>query len=72
MKVGDLVKHKHLGGLGLIVNKKTVVSNITMGSATKFTVKWLAHTSYPKESYDYFPAFLELSESADKNCPSET
>ena len=72
MKVGDLVKHKHLGGLGLIVGKKNVVSNITMGTATKFTVKWLVHTSYPRECYDYFPAFLELSDQADKNCPSET
>ena len=72
MKVGDLVKHKHLGGLGIIVDKKTVVSNITMGSATKFTVKWLVHTSYPKECYDYFPAFLELSARTGKNCPFET
>ena len=44
MKVGDLVRHKHLGGLGIIVDKKTVMSNITMGLATKFTVKWIVHT----------------------------
>ena len=66
MKVGDLVTHKHLGGLGLIVGKKIVVSNITMGSATKLTVEWLVHPSYPRERYDYFPAFLELSEPVDK------
>ena len=69
LQLGDLVRHKHLGGIGIITGEKTIVSNITMGSAIKFTVKWLVHTSYPKECYDYFPAFLELSESADKNCP---
>ena len=69
MKVGDLVKHKHLGGLGIVVGKKTVVSNITMGSATKFIVKWLEDSSGALVGGDYFPAFLELSESADKNCP---
>ena len=72
MNIGDLVRHKHLGGLGLIVGKKTVVSNITMGTSTKFIVQWL-YTKHPKPAQcDYFPAFLELSESADKNCPSET
>ena len=69
MNIGDLVKHKHLGGLGIIVGKKTVVSNIMMGSATKFIVKWLVIGTYHHGGNDYFPAFLELSESADKNCP---
>ena len=67
MQIGDLVTHKHLGGLGLVVDKKTVVSNIAMGSATKLTVEWLVHTEYPRERYDYFPAFLELSEPTDRN-----
>lgn len=70
MNIGDLVKHKRLGGMGLIVGKKTVVSNITMGSATKFTIKWLvAHWVQPHNHNDYFPAFLELYEETDKNCP---
>ena len=70
MNIGDLVKHKHLGGLGLIVGIKTVVSNITMGSATKLSVKWLvAHWVQPHTQLDYFPAFLELVDQADKNCP---
>ena len=68
MNIGDLVTHKHLGGLGLIVGKKIVVSNITMGSATKLTVEWLVQfTDSPRERYDYFPAFLELSQSTVKN-----
>ena len=70
MKVGDLVKHKHLGGLGLIVNKKIVMSNITMGLAQKLTVKWLvSHWCQPHSHVDYFPAFLELVDQTDKNCP---
>ena len=66
-KIGDLVTHKHLGGLGLIVGKKRVVSNIAMGLATKFTVEWLVHTEHSRKRYDYFPAFLELSDRTDKN-----
>jgi len=70
MNVGDLVRHKHLGGMGLIVGKKTVMSNITMGLATKLTVEWLdAHWVQPRSHIDYFPAFLELYEQTDKNCP---
>ena len=69
MKIGDLVRHKHLGGLGLIVGEKTFVSNITMGLAQKFIVKWLEDSSGALVGGDYFPAFLEPSVSADKNCP---
>lgn len=67
MNVGDLVRHRHLGGLGLIVGKKTVMSNITMGLAPKLTVEWLvAHWCQPRSQIDYFPAFLELAEQTDK------
>lgn len=67
LQLGDLVRHKHLGGLGLIVNKKVVMSNITMGLAPKVTVKWLvAHWCQPSSHIDYFPAFLELAEQTDK------
>lgn len=71
MNIGDLVRHKHLGGIGIIVNKKTVVSNITMGSATKFTVQWVECRTGVLLSGDYFPAFLELVDQTDKNCPSK-
>ena len=67
MKVGDLVKHKHLGGLGLIVGEKRVMSNIAMGLATKFIVKWLVNGTYHHGGNDYFPAFLELIKPTDKN-----
>ena len=67
MKVGDLVRHKHLGGIGIITEEKTVVSNITMGSATKFIVQWLECRSGVLLSGDYFPAFLELIKPTDKN-----
>jgi len=67
MQVGDLVKLKVIGGLGIIVDKKIVVSNIAMGSATKFTVKCLDALV----SGDYFPAFLEPIEPTDKNCPTK-
>ena len=69
LQLGDLVRHKHLGGIGIITGQKTVVSNITMGSATKFAVKWLQSSSGVLLSGDYFPAFLELYEQSDKNCP---
>ena len=70
LQLGDLVRHKYLGGMGIIVGRKNVVSNITMGMATKLTVEWLvAHWVQPHSHIDYFPAFLELYEQSDKNCP---
>jgi len=60
MKVGDLVKHTHLGGVGIILEKRDVVSNITMGTATKYKVQWLvSHREFLTEGF-YFPAFLEV------------
>ena len=77
LQFGDLVRHKHLGGIGIITGQKTVVSNITMGSARKFIVEWIEGTSelslvselYQNRQYDYFPAFLERVAPTDKNCP---
>jgi len=69
LQLGDLVRHKHLGGIGIITGEKTIVSNITMGSATKFIVEWL-YREHPKPAKcDYFPAFLERVVPTDKNCP---
>jgi hypothetical protein len=60
MKVGDLVKHKHLGGVGIILEKRDVVSSITMSTAMKFKVQWLvSHREFLTEGF-YFPAFLEV------------
>lgn len=69
LQLGDLVRHKHLGGIGIITGEKTEVSNITMGSARKFIVEWLVVGTYHHGSNDYFPAFLERVAQTDKNCP---
>lgn len=68
LQFGDLVRHKHLGGVGIITGEKTVVSNITMGSARKFTVEWISST-LPLLNADYYPALLEPVAPTDKNCP---
>ena len=46
LQLGDLVRHKHLGGIGIIIDEKTIVSNITMTSARKFIVEWLVSDLY--------------------------
>ena len=69
LQLGDLVRHKHLGGIGIIIDEKTIVSNITMTSARKFIVEWLVSDLYQNRQYDYFPAFLERVAPTDKNCP---
>jgi septum formation inhibitor-activating ATPase MinD len=62
IEIGDLVKHIHLGGVGIILEKRNVVSNITMGTAIKYKVQWLAsHREFLTEGF-YFPAFLEVIE----------
>ena len=68
MNIGDLVKHKHLGGIGIIVGTTMKHSNITMGYAKWVVVKWVKdHTDRTRELY--MPAFLELLAQTDKNCP---
>ena len=69
LQLGDLVRHKHLGGIGIITGQKTIVSNITMGTTTKFIVEWL-YRKHPKPAQcDYFPAFLEHVAQTDSFCP---
>ena len=41
LQLGDLVRHKHLGGLGIITGTKQHHSNITMGQSEWFVVKWI-------------------------------
>ena len=68
MNIGDIVKHKHLGGVGIIVGTTMKHSNITMGFAEWVVVKWAKdHTGRTRDLY--IPAFLELLEPTDKNCP---
>ena len=65
MQVGDLVRHVHLGGCGLIVDTRIKHSNITMGSDEWFVIKWF--TTPTQRSRDvYMPAFLELLDPTDK------
>ncbi len=66
MQIGDLVKHVHLGGCGLIVDKRMKHSNITMGTIEWFVIKWF-HTPTQRSRDVYMPLFLELVEPTDKN-----
>ena len=67
IQLTDILRNKHLCMTGIIVGKKMMMSNITMGSATKLTVEWFNPTPITGKRNDYFPAFLELSARTDKN-----
>ena len=68
MNIGDLVRHKYNGGVGIITGSRFGHSNITMGYAEWVVVKWAKdHTGRTRDLY--IPAFLELLEPKDKNCP---
>ena len=56
MQIGDLVKHVHLGGCGLIVDKRMKHSNITMGTIEWFVIKWF-HTPTQRSRDVYMPLF---------------
>ena len=67
MNIGDLVRHVHLGGCGLIVDTRMKHSNITMGTTEWFVIEWFQTPYIPLDwtqtqcSRDvYMPAFLEL------------
>ena len=65
-KVGDLVRHVHLGGCGLIVDTRMKHSNITMGATEWFVIQWF-QTPTQRSRDVYMPAFLELLVQTDKN-----
>ena len=73
MNIGDLVRHKYDGGVGIIIDQCERWSNITMGTADKQLVRWIEppqcengdHT-YVKENL-YYLCYLELIEPTDKN-----
>lgn len=71
MQVGDLVRLKQQGGIGIILEQKKVWSNIAMGKATKQLVRWIEPPSFRSTLGDncYFVAYLELIEPTDKLCP---
>jgi hypothetical protein len=68
MQRGDLVRHVHLGGCGLIVDTRMITSNITMGKAEWLVIQWL-QTPTQRSRDVYMPAFLEPFKPTDKNCP---
>ena len=73
MNIGDLVKHKYDGGVGIIIDQCERWSNITMGTADKQLVRWIEppqcengdHT-YGKENL-YYLCYLEPIEPTDRN-----
>ena len=66
MKVGDLVKHKYNGGVGIITGSRSMHSNITMGTAEWVTVKWIERGKNHNRTR-YMPAYLEVIDPTDRN-----
>ena len=66
MRIGDLVKHKYNGGVGIITGSRYMHSNITMGTAEWVTIKWIEQGGNLNRSR-YMPAYLEVIDPADKN-----
>ena len=68
MKIGDLVRHKYDGGVGIIIEQCPRWSSITMGTADKQLVRWIdlpqnefGGYTYVKENL-YYLCYLELIE----------
>ena len=66
MRIGDLVKHKYNGGVGIITGSRYMHSNITMGTAEWVTIKWIERGGNLKRTR-YMPAYLEVIDPTDKN-----
>ena len=66
MRIGDLVKHKYNGGVGIITCSRYMHSNITMGTAEWVTIKWIEQGGNLNRSR-YMPAYLEVIDPTDKN-----
>lgn len=66
MNIGDLVRHVHLGGCGLIVDTRMKHSNITMGTIEWFVIQWFQTPTQSSRNV-YMPAVLELLAQTDKN-----
>lgn len=65
LQLGDLVRHVHLGGLGIITGERIRHSNITMGDAKWLVVKWINPIGGIIRDC-FMPAFLEKVEQTDK------
>ena len=64
LEVGDLVRHKYERDVGIIVGTTLRETNITMGMAQYFVVRWSDGSERTM-----FPLFLEPLNQTDKNCP---
>ena len=70
MKIGDLVKHKYNGGVGIITGSRFAHSNITMGTTEWVTIEWIERGTNQNRTR-YMPVYLEVIGPTDKNCPSK-
>ena len=68
MNIGDLVRHKYDGGVGIIIERHGAWSNIAMGHIVQPLVRWIEppRDNYVKENL-YYEAYLELVDPTDKN-----
>ena len=66
MKIGDLVRHKYNGGVGIITGSRFGHSNITMGTTEWVTIKWIEQGTNQNRTR-YMPVYLEAIESTDNN-----
>ena len=65
MNIGDLVRHKYDGGVGIITGSRFGHSNITMGTTEWVTIKWIERGENQNRTR-YMPVYLELIDSTDK------
>ena len=66
MNIGDLVKHKYNGGVGIITGSRFGHSNITMGTTEWVTIKWIEQGANQNRTR-YMPVYLEPIDPTDKN-----
>ena len=66
MNIGDLVKHKYNGGVGIIVDSRLKHSNITMGTTEWVIIRWIERGTNQDRTL-YMPAYLELVDPTVKN-----
>ena len=70
MKIGDLVKHKYNGGVGIITGSRFGHSNITMGTTEWVTIKWIEQGTNQNRTR-YMPVYLEVIDPTVKKCPKK-
>ena len=70
MNIGDLVTHKFEGGVGIITDTRWKHSNITLGVAKYWLIHWIERGGNGNRTL-YMPAYLEVIDPTDKNCPSK-